>query len=441
MFNALVNIFKIEDLRKRVLFTLALITVFRIGAFIPIPGVDGKALASYFDVLREGTVVGFLNLFTGGAFNNFSIFALGIMPYISASIIIQLLTIVIPYLEKLSKEGEMGRKKITQFTRYGTVLLASIQSIGLSFWMRNIQAPGGVQVVFMSGIWFTILATITLTTGTIFLMWIGEQITQRGIGNGISLIIFAGIVARIPGDIYQTLRHFIEGIYNPFQLTVFIIIVILVVPAVVIMLQGQRRIPVQYAKRVVGRKIYGGQSTHIPLQINPAGVIPVIFASSILAFPTTLTTFLGGENPNPFLNTIANLFKSEGIVYSILYAGLIIFFVYFYTAVIFNPQDVADNMRKYGGFVPGIRPGKPTADYIEKILSRILFVGAIFLALIALLPHLLTHWLEITTFYFGGTSLLIMVGVDLDTMKQVESYLLMRHYEGFIKKAKLQGRI
>ncbi|MBU0600488.1 preprotein translocase subunit SecY [bacterium] len=436
MLKALANSFKISDLKKRIVFTLVLIIVFRVGAFIPTPGIDAVALSEYFKRM-QGTILGFLNLFSGGAFENFSILALGIMPYISASIIIQLLTVVIPYLEKLSKEGEVGRKKITQYTRCSTVLLSLIQSAGLSFWMQSIQASDGSSIVYQPGIFFHLTTMITLTTGTVFLMWLGEQITERGIGNGISLLIFAGIVANVPGDIANTIKLLYTGEIKILAILFVLILIALVTAAVIIMLLGQRRVTVQYAKRIVGRKVYGGQSTHIPLLVNQAGVIPVIFASSILAFPSTLATFLGRDNA--IINNILSYLGQGGFLYSLIYVASIIFFTYFYTAVIFNPNDVAENMRKHGGFVPGIRPGKPTANYIDNILSRITLVGAIFLALIALLPDLLINWVKVP-FYFGGTALLIVVGVNLDTIKQIESHLLMRNYEGFMKKGKLRGR-
>lgn len=436
MLKALVNSFKISDLRRRIIFTLALIAVFRVGTFIPTPGIDAAALTEYFQKM-EGTIIGFLNLFSGGAFENFSIFALGIMPYISASIIIQLLTVVIPYLEKLSKEGEVGKKKITQYTRYGTIVLSLVQSTGLSFWMQSIQGSDGTSIVYNPGLPFHLMTVITLTTGTAFIMWLGEQITERGIGNGISLIIFAGIIAGMPGAITNTIKSLYAGEMSIFMVLCIVILIVAVTAAVIIMLLGQRKITVQYAKRIVGRKVYGGQSTHIPLLINQAGVIPVIFASSILAFPSTIGTFFGKDST--IIGTILSYLKSGEFLYSLIYVGLIIFFTYFYTAVIFNPVDVADNMRKYGGFIPGIRPGKPTADYIEKILGRITLVGAVFLALIALLPDLLISWAKVP-FYFGGTALLIVIGVGLDTIRQVESHLLMRHYEGFMKKGKMRGR-
>lgn len=435
MLDTLISPWKIGDLRRRLLFTAALLAVFRIGTFIPTPGVDAVVLSAYLERLR-GTVLGFLDLFSGGAFSNFSIFALGIMPYISASIIIQLLTLVFPSFERLAKEGEMGRRKLTQYTRYATVLLSLMHSLGISFWMRGITGPDGAPVVPAPGLSFHLITMITLTTGTCFLMWLGEQISEGGIGNGISLIIFAGIAAEIPGAIADTAKLLYTGQMNILTLLVVLFIIGLVTTGVVMVLQAQRRIPVQYAKRVVGRRVYGGQSTYIPLQINQAGVIPVIFASTLLAFPSTIAEFFGGKNL--VLQKISMLF-SRGLLYNLLYVALIIFFTYFYTAVIFNPQDIAENMRKYGGFIPGIRPGKPTAAYIDRILTRITLIGGIFLALVALLPQFLADWAKVP-FYFGGTALLILVGVDLDTMRQIEAHLLMRHYEGFIKKARLRGR-
>lgn len=437
MINGITSPFKAPDLRNRLLFTCVLLAVYRVGAFIPTPGINGPALADWFQQL-QGTIFSFLNLFSGGAFEQFSIFALGIMPYISASIILQLFTIVFPYYEKLSKEGDQGRKKITQHTRYGTIIISIIQAMGVSYYLQNQVASSGEPIVYNPGVGFLLMTVLTLTTGTAFVMWLGEQISDRGIGNGISLIIAAGIIATIPEAISQTAKLVLTGEMNVLLLTGIIIVIVAVTAAVVIMLQGQRRIPVQYAKRVVGRKVYGGQSTHIPLQINPAGVIPVIFAAAILDFPRTIALFFNQENP--IVSTFVNAFSQESLVYSLFYFVLVVFFTYFYTAVVFKPDEVADNMRKHGGFVPGIRPGKPTADYIERVLSRIVLVGAVFLALIALLPSILYMGMKVP-FWFGGTSLLIVVGVVLDTMKQIESQLLMSHYEGFLKKGKLRGRL
>ena len=436
MLSGFRDIFRIPELKKRVLFTLAIIAVFRIGAFVPTPGIDTSALVKYFASM-QGTLFGMADMFSGGALRKLSIFALGIMPYISASIIMQLLTPVIPYLEKLSKEGDFGRKKITQYTRYGTIVVSIIQSIGISLWLSNPHSFGGLVIVPNPGIYFHFIVVITLTTGTVFIMWLGEQITERGIGNGISLIIFAGIVAGMPGDMGRTYRLFDAGQMRFFSLIFLMAIMIAVIAAVVLITQGYRKIPVQYAKRIVGRKMYGGQSTHIPLRVNQAGVIPIIFAVSIMMFPQTIMTFLPGKSS--IIGTIVSYFSMNQWPGMIMYVVLIILFTYFYTAITFNPVEMADNMKKYGGFVPGIRPGKPTAEYFDRIMTKIAFAGGIFLGAIAILPTLLTKWMNIP-FYFGGTSLLIVVGVALDTMKQVESHLLMRHYEGFMKKGKLRAR-
>lgn len=436
MLDAFIKPFKVEDLRRRILFTLAIIAIYRIGTFIPTPGVDQEALLYWFDQMR-GTVVGFLDLFTGGAFRNYSIFALGIMPYISASIIMQLLTMVVPYLERLNKEGEAGRRKINRYSRYLTILLSIIQALGLSIGIQGQMTPERLPLVVSPGIGFHLLTVLTMTTGTAFIMWLGEQISERGIGNGSSIIIFAGIVASTPEAIAQCVTMVTKREINPISFLVAGVIMLLSTIFVIIMLQGHRRIPVQYAKRVVGRKVYGGVSTHIPLQINTAGVIPVIFASALLSFPATIATFLGEKAP--LLERLGREFEEGGLWYSVIYAALIIYFTFFYTSIVFKPDDVAENMRKYGGFVPGIRPGRATVEYIQRILTRITFVGALFLAMVSLLPNLLTNWFNVP-FYFGGTALLIIVGVDLDMMKQIESYLLMRHYEGFIKKGRLRGR-
>lgn len=437
MLDAIIKPFKVGELRKRILFTLALIAIYRVGVFVPTPGVDQEALLAWFDEKR-GTVVGFLDLFTGGAFRNYSIFALGIMPYISASIILQLLTIVVPYLERLSKEGEAGRRKINRYSRYLTICISIIQALGLSLWIQAQRTPHErLPLVIDPGIGFHLMTVLTMTTGTAFIMWLGEQITERGIGNGISLIIFASIVASVPQALAYSITMIAKREINLISFLVAVAVMILSTIFVIIMLQAHRRIPVQYAKRVVGRKVYGGVSTHIPLQINTAGVIPVIFASALLSFPATMATFFGKKAP--FLEEISKQFTGGGLWYSLIYTLLIIYFTFFYTSIIFKPDDVAENMRKYGGFIPGIRPGKATVEHIEKILTRITFVGALFLAAVSLLPNLLINWFNVP-FYFGGTALLIVVGVGLDTMKQIESHLLMRHYEGFIKKGKLRGR-
>jgi preprotein translocase subunit SecY len=428
------NIFRVPELKRRVLFTCALLIVYRIGAHVPTPGIDAHALAVFFQ-RQAGNLLGLMDVFTGGALRRLSVFALGIMPYISASIILQLLAVVIPALEKLQKEGEQGRKKITQYTRYGTVGLSAIQALGIAIGLESMQM-GGAAVVPVPGWGFRLMTTLTLTGGTIFLMWLGEQISERGIGNGISLLIFAGIIVRMPEAIFASWTLITQGEMNPLVFLALLVLMVLVVAAVIIMTLGQRRIPVQYAKRVVGRRVYGGQSTHIPLRVNTAGVIPVIFASSIIAFPATIAQFV----KHPWALAIQSWLRFGSAPYTILYGGGIIFFTYFYTAIIFNPTDVADNMKKYGGFIPGIRPGSKTAEFIERVLDRITLVGALYLAAISILPEILITWMNVP-FYFGGTSLLIVVGVALDTVQQVESHLLMRHYEGFLKKAKVRGRI
>lgn len=432
------NPFKIPELRNRILFTLGLIAVYRLGATIPTPGVDGAALSAFFQGARN-TVLGMLDMFSGGAFERFSIFALGIMPYISASIIMSLLTAVIPKLEKISKEGgEAGRKKITQYTRFLTLAIGIVQATGVSIWIQSMRTPSGESMALYSGMIFHIMTVATLTTGTAFVMWLGEQITERGIGNGSSLIIFANIISRFPKAIIDTFQFLKTGEISIFLLLIVLIVIIVVVAATVTMIQGHRKISVQYAKRMIGRKVYGGQSTYLPIQINMAGVIPIIFASSILSIPATLLTFVGGHG-GEILDFIVRQIGPGGIIYELLMAGTIIFFTYFYIAVIFNPTDVAENMRKNGGFIPGLRPGRPTADYIEKILKRVTVVGAIFLVLINLIPALIIRGLHMP-FWFGGTSILIVVGVALDTVRQIESNLLMRHYEGFMKKEKIKGR-
>jgi preprotein translocase subunit SecY len=428
------NIFRVPELKRRVLFTCALLIVYRIGAHIPTPGIDAHALSRFFEQ-QAGNLLGLMDVFTGGALRRLSVFALGIMPYISASIILQLLAVVIPALEKLQKEGEQGRKKITQYTRYGTVFLSAIQGLGIAIGLESMQM-GGAAVVPAPGWGFRLMTTLTLTGGTIFLMWLGEQISERGIGNGISLLIFAGIIVRMPEAIFASWTLITQGEMNPLVFLALLGLMVFVVAAVIVMTLGQRRIPVQYAKRVVGRRVYGGQSTHIPLRVNTAGVIPVIFASSIIAFPATIAQFV----KHPWAQTFQSWLRFGGAPYTVLYGAGIIFFTYFYTAIIFNPTDVADNMKKYGGYIPGIRPGSKTAEFIERVLDRITLVGALYLAAISILPEILITWMNVP-FYFGGTSLLIVVGVALDTVQQVESHLLMRHYEGFLKKAKVRGRI
>jgi preprotein translocase subunit SecY len=429
------SMFKIPELRRRILFTLALLMVFRLGSYVPVPGIDSAALSQALESAR-GTLLGLYDMFAGGAFSRATIFALGIMPYISASIIMQLLTAVIPYFEKLQKEGEEGRRKITQYTRYGTVFLAMIQSYGISIFLES-GLGMGLQVVPTPGFAFRMLTMVSLTSGTIFLMWLGEQISDKGIGNGISLLIFAGIIARYPNDILRTFQAVRVGELKLFTLFFLLALMVLIVAGVVVMTQAMRKIPVQYAKRVIGRRIYGGQSTHIPLRVNTAGVIPIIFAQAILMFPQSIGTFFGGNVS--FMRHIAELLSPRGPIYNVLYAIIIVFFAYFYTAIVFNPRDLAENMQRYGGFVPGIRPGKRTADYIDRVLTRVTLPGALFLAFIAILPSIFMYRFN-APFVFGGTGLLIVVGVALDTLQQIESHLIMRHYEGFLKKGKLRGR-
>ena len=460
MNDSLKNIFTVSDLRTRVLYTLGLLGVYRIGHHITVPGVNIGALNELARQL-QGTMFGLYDMFSGGNLSRVTIFALGIMPYISASIILQLLTVVWPYLEKLSKEGELGRRKITQYTRYGTILLSVVQSAGIAIFLeRQTKIAGGLPLVYHPGLAFRMMTVLTLTTGTCFIMWLGEQITERGIGNGMSLIIYAGIVVNLPRSVMQTVDQMRTGQLGFIRFLFLIALMIAVVAAIVFVERGHRRVTVQYAKRVVGRRMYGGSSTHIPLKVNTGGVIPVIFASSILAFPATIAQAFTG-------NRIAEAVSYQlGIgmpLYNLLYIVGIIFFTYFYTAIIFNPDDVAENMRKYGGFVPGIRPGKRTAEYIDTILTRITLAGAIYLAFIALLPQwmisgfkvapipFIGEWLDANLpraitegmnvpYYFGGTSLLIVVGVAMDTLQQVESQLIMRHYDGFMKKARVRGR-
>jgi len=421
--DALRNALRIPELRRKILYTLGLLAVFRIGSFVPVPGVDAVALAEQLGV-AGGNIFGFLNLFSGGALGRFTVFAMGVNPYITASIILQLLTIVIPRLEELAKEGPEGRKIIQQYTRYGTIVLGIIQAIGVTALARN----WGVIANPSAFTFFTIV--LTLTAGTAFLMWLGEKITERGIGNGISLIIFAGIVADIPVGTFNIFQAIGEGGVNPFSLLFFLVAGLLVIMAVIMVQQGERRIPVQYAKRVVGRRMYGGTTTHIPMRINQAGVIPVIFASSVLFFPLTLAQFV--PSIAPYVERVIGI-GSFG--YNLLYFLLVLFFTYFYTAVTWNPIDVAENMKKYGGFIPGLRPGKPTAQYLDRVLSRLTLAGALFLGAIAVMPYVMAAITRMPTsfLYFGGTGLLIVVGVALDTMKQIEAQLLMRHYEGFLK--------
>ncbi len=434
MLSGFANIGRIPELKRRIGMTLALLGVYRIGVHIPTPYINTRALEAYFNAAK-GTLLGLFDMFSGGALSHFSVFALGIMPYISASIILQLLTVVIPSLERLSKEGESGRRKITQYTRYGTVVLSIIQGFGIAFGLESQHAPGDVPLVLMSGWGFRIITVMTLTAGTAFIMWLGEQITERGIGNGISLIIFAGIVAGIPNALISTARLVQAGEMSIFILVALGVMMLAVVAFIIFMERGQRRIPVQYAKRVVGRRVYGGQSSHIPLKINTSGVIPPIFASSIIMFPATVANFI----KIPWDQSISHSLSPGHWLYSVFYVGFIIFFCFFYTAIVFNPVDVSDNMKKYGGFIPGIRPGRPTAEYIDKVLSRITLGGALYISAVCVLPTIMIQRFGVP-FYFGGTALLIVIGVAMDTLAQIEAHMLSRHYEGFLKKGRLKGR-
>jgi preprotein translocase subunit SecY len=460
MIDSFRNIFQVGELRNRVLFTLGMLAVYRIGNHIVVPGVNTEALAILADQARN-TMFGLYDMFSGQNLSKMTIFALGIMPYISASIILQLLTVVWPYLERLSHEGELGRRKITQYTRYGTIVLSIVQASAIAIFLeRQTNIAGGLPLVYSGGWGFRLMTILTLTTGSALVMWIGEQITERGIGNGMSLIIFAGIVVGLPRAVLTTFDQLRTGQMSLIRLVLLLVMMVVVIAAIIFMERGQRRVTVQYAKRLVGRRMYGGTSTHIPLKVNTGGVIPVIFASSLLALPATVSgAFASGGWVQKAVTQLAYGMP----LYNVLYVTGIIFFAYFYTAIIFNPDDVAENMRKYGGFVPGIRPGKRTAEYIDTILTRITLVGAVYLALVAILPEflitgfkvapipfigeqldaLLPEWITQglnVTFYFGGTSLLIIVGVAMDTVQQVESQLIMRHYDGFMKKTRIRGR-
>jgi len=422
---------KIPELRRRILFTLGMLAVYRVGCHIPVPGINADTLRTFFES-NQNTLFGMLNMYTGGAMENASIFALGIMPYISASIIFQLLTVVWPYLAALQKEGELGRKKINQYTRYATIAIAFLQGSGITSLLMS-TSDGFIPY---AGWGTRLLAILTLTAGTAFIMWIGEQITERGIGNGISLIIFAGIAAGIPVAIRQTMQMVKDGQLAPVTVVLMVAFMVFVVGVIIFLEQGQRRIPIQYAKRQMGRRLYGGQSTHLPLKINTSGVIPPIFASSLLMAPLTILSFLPAY---PIFNFMRDTIQRGGTLYYMFYVSLIVFFCFFYTAVVFNPSDVADNLKKHGGYVPGIRPGKNTADYIDKVLSRITFGGALYLAIICLMPDMIITRFKVS-FFFGGTTLLILVGVALDTVAQIQTFLLTRDYDGFMKSAKLRGR-
>lgn len=434
------NIFKIDELRQRILYTAAILIIVRFGAHVTLPGVDASALAEAVRNQAANTLFGLYDLFVGGAFSNAAIFALGIMPYISASIIIQLLGAVVPYFQKLAKEGEEGRKKITQLTRYGTVLISALQAWGVSVRLTSMTAAG-VPIVppDVAGMGFVLSTVIVLTAGTIFMMWLGEQITERGIGNGISLVIFIGIIARFPHAILDEYQLVSQGARSLIVELVIVALMVLIVSGVVLVTQGTRRIPVQYAKRVVGRKIYGGVTQYIPMRVNTAGVMPIIFAQSIMFIPSTILTFFPESE---FLQGISGYFDYTSFTYSFVYGLMIVFFTYFYTAIAFNPKDVAETMQKQGGFIPGIRPGKNTSDFIDNILTKITLPGSFFLAIVAILPAFMVRFGVTSSFasFFGGTSLLIIVGVGLDTLQQIESHLLMRHYDGFMKSGHLKGR-
>ena len=434
MIEAFQNIFRIPELKKRVLFSLGMLIVYRIGCHIPTPGIDSLALSHFFKQ-AQGTLLGLFDMFSGGALERLTVFALGIMPYISSSIIFQLLTVVVPAIEKLSKDGESGRKKIIQYTRYGTIILSVVQGLGISIGLEAMRGPAGELVVPSPGWSFRLMTVITLTAGTAFIMWLGEQMSEKGIGNGISLIIFAGIVARIPTAILSSIRLLKSG-----QLSLFVVLLVLalmffVIAAVVFVERGQRRLPIHYAKRAVGLKTFSAQTSHLPLKVNMAGVIPPIFASSIIMFPATIANFID----IPWVQAAAKSLTPGNWVYNIFYVAFIVFFCYFYTAVTFNPIDVAENVKKHGGYVPGIRPGKETSDYIDSILTKLTFAGAVYISLVCVLPSILIGKFNLP-FYFGGTALLIAVGVGMDTVAQIEAHLITRSYEGFMKGVKIKGR-
>ena len=438
MLEKITTSFKIPELRRRILFTLSLLIIYRLGAHIPTPGINSEALASAMQNIAN-TLLGLYDMFSGGAFAQATVFALGIMPYISASIIIQLMGAVVPYFQRLQKEGEEGRRKITQLTRYGTVFIATMQAYGVGIYLMSLSSPVG-RVVLDPGIGFHMVTVLTLVTGTIFVMWLGEQITEHGIGNGISIIIMVGIISRAPSVLFSEITLINQQLRNVLLDVILLGLMVLIVASVVAITQGSRRIPVQYAKRVVGRKVYGGQSTHIPLRINTAGVMPIIFAQAIMFIPSTIGTYF---QDNEFVTWLMSKFAITHPFYWFVFGLMIIAFTYFYTAIAFNPVEVADNMKKQGGFIPGVRPGKKTAEYIDNILTRVTLPGSIFLALIAVFPYVLMTATGIQydlASFFGGTSLLIIVGVALDTLQQIESHLLMRHYDGFLKGGKIKGR-
>lgn len=445
MFKAVVNIFKIEELKRKVLITLSLLIVYRIGCYIPTPGVDTFALSQFFEELREQygqTLLGMLNIFTGGALTRSSIFSLGVMPYISASIIMQLLTAVLPALERIAKEGKAGYEKINQYTRYLTFFLCAIQGLFLAVWLENPANFQGKVIVPQPGLLFKFVTILTLTCGTVFIMWLGEQIQERGIGNGVSLIITTSIISRIPASLYQMGYFYSQGEISAPVVIILVALWFLVAMAVVLFSQAQRRIPVQYGKRVVGRRVYGGQSTYLPIKVDMAGVIAIIFAQSVILFPATVMAFL--PRAGKVAGFIQSILQERGFWYNFIYGMLILFFMYFYTAMVFNAVEISNNLKKYGGFIPGIRPGKSTADYINFVATRIVFIGAFYVLVIALLPNFIVYAFRVPSHelasLFGGTTLMIMVGVVLDTMKQIEGQLLIRHYEGFMKEGSLKGR-
>jgi len=437
--NTFRNVFKIAELRKRIGFTLMILAVERIGTFVVTPGIDTSVLEEGFRQL-QGTLFGLYDLFAGGAFSRAAVFGLGIMPYISASIIIQLLGSVIPFFQKLQKEGEEGRKKITQITRYGTLLISSMQAYGVAIFLQNIQLSNGLRAVPDPGIGFILLTIISMSTGTMMIMWLGEQIDGRGIGNGISLIIFIGIISRFPSAIMEEYTQFTAGQRGLLSEILLVALALFIIAVIVMLTQGTRRIPIQYAKRVVGRKVYGGVNTHFPMRVNTAGVMPIIFAQAIMFVPSTMITFFPESE---FMDGVQRLFSYDSWFYWILYGVMVVFFTYFYTAIALNPVDVADNLKKQGGFIPGVRPGKKTAEFLDNILTRITLPGSIFLALVAIIPAFLAKYGKIPyslASFFGGTGLLIIVGVALDFLQQVESHLFMRHYDGFMKSGRIKGR-
>ena len=425
------NVFKIPELRQRILFVLGMLAVYRVAAHVPTPGINGEELSKFLHA-QGGALMGFLDMFSGGALSKVTIVALGIMPYISASIILQLLTVVVPTLTKLAKEGERGRKKIIQYTRFGTIGIGLVQAFGIAVGLEKMNEGAFVQ---HPGWAFRLMTMLTITAGTAFLMWLGEQITERGVGNGISLIIFAGIVVNIPSAVANTYSLWETGQLHTFFLLALAVMMIGVTVAIVFLETGRRKIPVQYAKRVVGRRVYGGQNTHIPLKINTAGVIPPIFASSLIAFPATIAGFI----QIAWVQSLSQQLAPGSLLYTMLYVGLIVFFAFFYTAVVLNPVDMADNMKKYGGFIPGIRPGQKTSDFIYHVLTRITFAGSVYLAVVCVIPEILIYQAGLP-FFFGGTSLLIIVGVGLDTAQQIETHMITRNYEGFMRKGRLRGR-